>query len=281
MASKVATAKTAEERHQEAEHLDDSIAIQLEALTSTDGWATFLALATGFHHYSLNNLLLIMSQRPTATRVAGFRQWQARGRQVRKGETGIRIFGYATKKVEAAAEGDDDTTRIWFPVLSVFDITQTDPIDGVEPDLDIAPRLHGDEPHGIYAAVAEWLSSTGWTVSRQELHGEDGRTTVRAEVRTVTIESALEPAHAAVTILHEAAHALMHTDITDYHQHRGLYETEAESVAYVTAGVLGLDTSRNSIGYIASWTHGDPALLKLTAQRVLTTVRTILDAVTE
>jgi hypothetical protein len=43
------------------------------------------------------------------------------------------------------------------------------------------------------------------------------------------------PAHAAVTILHEAGHATMHADLTDYHQHRGIYETEAESVAYVTA----------------------------------------------
>ena len=43
---------------------------------------------------------MILSQRPDASRVAGFRQWQERGRQVRKSERSIRIFGYATKKTE-------------------------------------------------------------------------------------------------------------------------------------------------------------------------------------
>ena len=82
-------------------------------------------------------------------------------------------------------------------------------------------------------------------------------------------------------MLHEAAHALMHAEADDYHQHRGIYETEAESVAYIVAGVLGLDTSSKSIGYIAGWTHGDVVTVKNTATRVLATARTILDGITE
>ena len=35
---------------------------------------------------SINNLLLILSQRPDATRVAGYRTWQSVGRQVTKGQ---------------------------------------------------------------------------------------------------------------------------------------------------------------------------------------------------
>jgi hypothetical protein len=47
-------------------------------------------------------------------------------------------------------------------------------------------------------------------------------------------------------------------DTTDeYHQHCGAKETEAESVAYVVAGSLGLDTTPTSIHNIRSWTHGD------------------------
>ena len=80
-------------------------------------------------------------------------------------------------------------------------------------------------------------------------------------------------------MLHEAAHALMHADAVDYHQHRGVYETEAESVAYIVAGVLGLDTSSKSIGYIAGWTDGDIETVKSTATRVLATARTILDGI--
>lgn len=99
--------------------------------------------------------------------------------------------------------------------------------------------------------------------------------------RTITIHDELHPAQAAATMLHEVAHALMHADATDYHQHRGIFETEAESVAYIVAGVLGLDTASKSIGYIAGWTEGDVETVKTTASRVLATARTILDGITE
>ncbi|MGH2273344.1 MULTISPECIES: ArdC family protein [Microbacterium] len=93
--------------------------------------------ARTFHNYSLNNLLLILAQNPDATMVADFRQWQAKGRQVRKGERSIKIFGYREKKTESAADDDAsaDEGRVirYFPTLSVFDITQTDPIGGADP----------------------------------------------------------------------------------------------------------------------------------------------------
>lgn len=274
--------KTPEERRAELERLQASIAEQVAQLTTTEGWARFLKAAAGFHRYSLSNLLLIQAQRPGATQVAGFRQWQERGRQVRKGEKGIRIFGYSTKK--PGSDEDDEAQdpsagpRAFYPVLSVFDISQTDPIDGIEV-ADIAPRLTGEDPTGIYNAAAAWLAAEGWTIVRAPLHGEDGHTTSDGS-RRIAIEENLEPAHAALTLLHEAAHALLHEHIDDHHQHRGLYETEAESVAYVAAAVLGLDTSRNSIGYIATWTGGDVSQIKSTAARVLAAADQILDSLT-
>ena len=274
--TKIKTRKTADERRAEADTLHESIGSLLQELTSTEGWARFLAFATGFHSYSLSNVLLILSQRPDASRVAGFRQWQERGRQVRKGERSIKIFGYATKKNED--ENGEEERRAYFPILSVFDVSQTDSIDGEEtPEL--APRLTGGDDAGIYDAAAEWLTGQGWTIDRAST-GEANGFTQHAK-RTITIHDQLQPAQAAATMLHEAAHALMHADADDYHQHRGMYETEAESVAYIVAGVLGLDTSSKSIGYIAGWTDGDVETVKNTATRVLATVRTILDGITE
>ncbi len=274
--TKVKTRKSAEERRAEADTLHESIGSQLEELTSTEGWARFLAFATGFHSYGLSNVLLILSQRPDASRVAGFRQWQERGRQVRKGERSIKIFGYATKRTED--ENGEEERRAYFPILSVFDVSQTDSIDGEEiPEL--APRLIGGDDAGIYNAAAEWLTGQGWTVDRASTGEANGFT--QHTKRTITIHDQLQPAQAAATMLHEAAHALMHADADDYHQHRGIYETEAESVAYIVAGVLGLDTSSKSIGYIARWTDGDVETVKSTATRVLATVRTILDGITE
>ena len=93
MARKIRTTKSPEERRAEAEGLHATIAEQVEELRSSEAWTRFLTFAQAFHRYSINNLLLILAQKPEATHVAGYRTWQKLGRQVRKGERGIRIFG--------------------------------------------------------------------------------------------------------------------------------------------------------------------------------------------
>ena len=45
-----------------------------------------------FHNYSFGNILEIARQRPDATRVAGLYAWNQLGRNVKKGEKGIRIL---------------------------------------------------------------------------------------------------------------------------------------------------------------------------------------------
>lgn len=82
--------------------------------------------------YSTRNALLIVMQAPTATEVAGFKAWQERGRQVRKGEHGIRILapagrGAGTEPTERDPEGKPG--RQFFRLISVFDISQTDEIE--------------------------------------------------------------------------------------------------------------------------------------------------------
>lgn len=52
----------------------------------------FLITMSKFHQYSIGNQILIMLQRPTATRVAGFYTWKDLGRYVKKGESGIAIL---------------------------------------------------------------------------------------------------------------------------------------------------------------------------------------------
>ena len=74
---------------------------------------------------------------------------------MRKGERAIKIFGYATKRIEG--EDGEEERRPYFPILSVFDVSQTDSIDDEEiPEL--APRLIGGDDAGIYDATAEWLT---------------------------------------------------------------------------------------------------------------------------
>jgi hypothetical protein len=45
-----------------------------------------------FSSYSLNNQILILLQRPLASRVAGFQTWRKLGRHVVKGAKGIAIL---------------------------------------------------------------------------------------------------------------------------------------------------------------------------------------------
>src|SRR3989441_13271159 len=78
----------AERREQQRELLDSAVR---ELLTS-EGWERWVRTRATFHRYSWRNTMLIASQMPTATRVAGFRAWLKLNRCVRKGERGIRIF---------------------------------------------------------------------------------------------------------------------------------------------------------------------------------------------
>ena len=276
--SKIKTRKSPAERRAEIEQLHEVIAEQVAQLADSDTWANVLRLAKMFRRYSLNNLLLINAQCPHATRVAGYRTWQRLGRQVRKGEKHIAIIGRQVKKLEPDDESGEEKVQVYWPKRRVFDISQTDPLPGAVEIPDIAPRLRGDDTAGIYEATAEWLTEDGWTIEQTTLSGEDGHTDAKSKI--MRIEAALEPAHAALTILHEAAHGLLPVDMQEYHQHQGLYEAEAESVAYVVAGSLGHDTSANSIGYIATWTRGDLALLREAGARVIDTAHRILTGIT-
>ena len=285
-----------EERRAQADALHASIADQVEALRNTDQWTRFLAFAGAFHAYSLNNVLLILAQQPTATKVAGFRKWQELGRQVRRGQKAIRIFGYRTKKIDddqptsttaggAGEQGEagEGRTLTYYPLLSVFDIAQTDPIDPDASDpTDLARHLTGTDEAGILDAVTDYLTAAGWAVERVALPGTANGYTTTDGTRRVVIDAGLSPAQAAKTALHEAAHVLLHVDDEpgEYAAHRGVKETEAESVACVTAGLFGLDTAAYSIGYVAGWADGDPAVIRAAAAAVLRTVHTLADALT-
>src|SRR5699024_2047649 len=69
MARKVTNSKSSEQRRAQAEALQSQITEEVEALAASDAWTEFLNFAQHFHNYSLNNLLLILSQRRDATTV--------------------------------------------------------------------------------------------------------------------------------------------------------------------------------------------------------------------
>src|SRR5437899_8726215 len=72
--------------------------------------------------------MLIWRQKPDASFVGGFNTWLKCGRFVRKGEKRIAILApmFFKDKRQTADGSDEETRRIWFKVVYVFDISQTD-----------------------------------------------------------------------------------------------------------------------------------------------------------
>lgn len=275
------TRRTAADRKAQAEQLHNELTAKIAQLTQSENWMEWLTFAARFHRYSLGNLLLILAQMPTATHVAGYRALQAMGRQVRKGEKAIKIFGYSKKNVIDVDEETGDKTitgsRVFYPVLSVFDISQTDgdPI----PDTPASPELlTGDDEAEIYDRTADFLRGRGWDVAIEDITtpGLNGYTAPLT--REIRIAASLSPAARAKTGLHEAAHAILHVDDDTASAHRGIREVEAESVAYVMGAMLGLDTTDYSISYVTGWAAADVELIRSTATNVLRAVGILADA---
>ena len=79
----------------------------------------YLGAMARFHRYSLHNIMLIASQRPEATHVAGFHTWKRLGRFVKQGAKGILILAPVVLRKEANPDNQErETERSGFPFSS-------------------------------------------------------------------------------------------------------------------------------------------------------------------
>ena len=88
------------------------------------------------HVLTVNNtvFLYMQSDRTDLTMVAGFRQWLKASRAVRKGEKSIGYIhvpiGPGKKRQEEAAKNGEQTdARVFFKLVPVFDVSQTDELE--------------------------------------------------------------------------------------------------------------------------------------------------------
>lgn len=254
------------------EELRKEIETGVKELRNSGTWQRYLDFMGRFHQYSWNNILLMLMQsNGNSSLVAGFRQWQTRGRVVRKGEHGMKIFGFSTRTVKdedgnpQLDENGDPIQKVWYPILTVFDVSQTDPIEQMKPS-----ELEGADALGLVGHMTAWLESKHWQVGHEPM-GRDvkGYTTMDGS-RRIMLNAKNSPRQDAKTILHETAHMLLHQGLPEgeYGRHRGIYETEAESVAYVVAKYMGMDTGEYSIRYVAGWSDADLGLVRSTAEHV-------------
>jgi hypothetical protein len=254
---------------------------QVAALITSDDWQAWLAVAARFHRYSVNNLMLIYSQNPDATHVAGYRRWQSLGRNVRRGERGIRILAPCTQR-RTTIDDDSGETRTrtvlrGFRVASVFDIAQTEgePL----PTIALPTLVDGDAPAGLLECLVAEITSAGFAYQRGPLPSPHDTANGLTDytTRTVSVRQDLPDGHAVKTTAHELAHVLLHGPDRTADMTRGCVEVEAESVAYVVCNAWGLDPAGYTFPYVAGWSRGDVALITATAERVMGCARQILD----
>jgi antirestriction protein ArdC len=264
----------AERTAQRAELLQQ-LGRQVEQLTSSDAWRSWLDVAARFHDYSFNNQMLIAMQRPDATQVAGYRTWQGLGRQVRRGEKGIKILA---PMVAADCDSDDeDAVRVLFKVVHVFALEQTDgePLPVVEwPILATMPdeRLF-DELRAVAVSLGLKVETT-----RRSVNGARGW--YEPAKRSVTIVDTYPLASQTRTLLHELAHSL-DPGCHDLRGETTRQEREllAESAAYLAGKRLGLALDDCSTFYLASW-GGQPKELERIAAKVLAVAERLQQAIT-
>lgn len=232
----------------------------------SEGYRRFLAAMARFHDYSFGNVMLIVSQRPGATHVAGYRAWQKLGRQVRKGEKGITIMAPMLFKPKDA-NGTDEDAFLRFRAVSVFDIAQTDGEALPEP-----PRVSGD-PGQHWDRLTRFVEAEGIALRYESL----GSTQGQSRGGTIALSVELDNAERFSVLVHELAHELMHQgpNQPDPRPPKSVRELEAESVAFVVCTAVGMKTGTASSDYIQS--HGGNAeLLGQSLQRVQKTAERIL-----
>lgn len=243
-----------------------------QMLEDPEQWRQWATALSRFHHYSAGNVILIMSQMPDATRVAGYHAWQDLGRQVNRGEHGIIILAPVLRRKEE--EHPAESTKpappalVGFRAATVFDVSQTAGRDLQLPE----PQLL--DGAGMAALLGSLTAAVGAPVLMADSSTMGGANGVWSPSQgTITLASDRSPDQQAKTLLHEWAHSVGVPDVASaMDRHRGSEEITAETTAYVLAQRLGMDTSEYSIPYVGHWAEGDPqkvlALTQSVSQRV-------------
>ena len=280
-----------EDRQRKVAALHDRALGQIRELRTGEDWAHCLRLAARFPGQSFTNIMLIAAQRPDATLVAGYREWQTQGRHVTKGEPGIQIIAdtqpLAAKddNVPAAARGNarhatrDRSREPRFTY--VWDITQTS--GPALPASTTSPPAAGRPPAGLWDALTWFARREGFAIEREHCGGPDSLTSWSS--RRIRVRPDLSNAATAWALVHELGHVLMHDTIAHppratTAECRGVQKIEADSVACIIAGRLGLDTSGHSWPYPASWAGSDPrarpeAAIRAAGERIAAAAGTV------
>ena len=123
------------QKEQEKKEVLQQLQQGVKDVFESEKYKEFLKAYSKFNDYSINNTILILMQKPEAERVASFQTWKQLGRNVNKGEKGIKVlvpipYKYQKRVEKIDTNGVKDTEDVELKGLSfrlgnVFDISQT------------------------------------------------------------------------------------------------------------------------------------------------------------
>ena len=102
--------QAAKNRQEVLKDLTEQLEKSIQEFMQGDRYKSFLTQMSKLHDYSLNNQLLIATQRPDATLCASYTTWKKNNRNVKRGEKGIRIICPSFHKVQALQDVKDPQT---------------------------------------------------------------------------------------------------------------------------------------------------------------------------
>ena len=257
--------------------LTDQIEAGIKALFQSgnlEKYQAYLRTMSHFHHYSVNNQMLIFSQCPHATLVAGYQKWQNQfSRHVLRGEKGISILAPTPYKIKVEKEKLDPDTKLplldadgntiteekevqipMFRPVKVFDVSQTDGKPLPERVQSPVAELTGNVEH--YEAFMEALRRISPVPIEMKPLSNDLDGFFSPSKQSITLRDGMSEVQTVCAAVHEIAHSKLH----DYAKQpnsqpkdSNTEEIEAESIAYTVCAYFGIETSANSFGYVATW----------------------------
>lgn len=242
----------------DAKGLNEHLKMGLKKYVNSDQYKKYLDTISKFHNYSRRNIDLIHQQKPDATLIAGAKKWnESFGRYINKGEKGFTIYAPSEHKVKdlngdfVLDEDGKVKTNIRFIPVKVFDVSQT---NGKELSLNSVELENNVENYvNIYKALKEIADKDNIKivfVDKELMPRAYGSYTPAKN--TIELRKGMGQGDTLSTLIHELAHAKYQSKIITTEEY-ALNELHAESIAYVTSKHLGLDTSKQSFGYLNSY----------------------------
>jgi hypothetical protein len=196
-----------------------------------------------FHAYSFGNVLLISTQRPTATQVAGWRGWNELGRRIKQDEKGILIFAPilseprqpANPEAEGASEpAAPQQELLGFRQVRVWDVSQTEgepvPANDLFSDLDISEML---------GKLIEFSGSQEFKIEYSDKIAPARGTSYYGQIRLMPD---MEEEETVSVMVRELALQMLYGMQRRSFVTRDVLLREAKAVAFVVSHALNLET---------------------------------------